>query len=248
MLIDHDAIQRAFQSNYDIYVDERHWAIEDIAKLWGHGLRAFSGDGDEKEFHKLYENLKSGWQVFRGSKPPEHDWVYRTMMGLDKDDPPLRELRLSELSAEHLPKLEKILEGASNIKTLKSGRPSLVAVTKFLHFWNPRLFVIVDGDVMDNYVLRHRWIGREVNRVRQECQPELCVLETSHGLSYIGLLLWGSQVMRQNPKIQASFANQVKAVSGLDPDLQGFEYFEGAAFEWLLRGLVDLPPVGVHVT
>lgn len=37
-----------------------------------------------------------------------------------------------------------------------------MAATKLLHAWNPRLFVIVDDRVMENFVLRHSWIREEI--------------------------------------------------------------------------------------
>jgi len=79
--------------------------------------------------------------------------------------PDLRQLRLSELSKAHLPQVIQVLTEVSKVKQNKSG-PSVVAVTKFLHFWNPRLFVIVDSSIVAQYVLRHRWIEKEIRIVQ----------------------------------------------------------------------------------
>ena len=55
-------------------------------------------------------------------------------------------------------------------------------------------------------------------------------------------------VMQMNPSILTTFAERLEKIPSKHPGLQGFKDFEGAAFEWFLRGLVELPPAGVRLT
>ncbi len=249
MRIDRDVIAQAFQKNYDTYVVETGWPVKDIAKLWSYGQQAFAGNGDEIAFKALYDELKGHWQVFRGSSDTEPDRFRRVqnlMMSITGGSPALGKVRLSDLSSAHLPDLKRVLADASRIKVNKSG-PSLVAATKFLHTWNPSLFVIVDGGIMDHRVFGHRWLRDEAGHFQRRFQHDVSALnggptlQTSHGLSYIGILFWAGQLMRQYPEIRTAFADRVRSAPGVDPGLHEFEDFEGAAFEWFLRGVVELP-------
>jgi hypothetical protein len=254
MDIDIDVIPQAFELNDEIYVKEMGWPVRDIAEIWEWGHRAYAGAGDEAASNKLYEILKNKWQVFRGkSKAPAPGYVYELMMGLARNCAPIRDISLSKLRPEHLPQLRKVLMKASTIKTNKSG-PSLMAASKFLHCWNPRLFVIVDGYVMESHVLRHHWVAREIKSAlgaftqapSVASGPE--ILRTEGGLPYLAVLLWGSEVMKKNPSILATFTERLKKALSSDSDPRGYEDFEGAAFEWFLRGLVELPPAGIRPT
>jgi hypothetical protein len=41
-----------------------------------------------------------------------------------------------------------------------------MAISKFLHFWNPRLFIIVDGAEMEQFVFGHRWLRDELDKTQ----------------------------------------------------------------------------------
>ena len=254
MIIDVTTIQQAFHHYDEFYVRGRRWTIQDTARLWELGRRAFSGDGERIAFYELYGKLRRYWQVFRGPVPTTSDprTLFSLLLNLAKSLPHLVGLRLSELSVGHVLELEEVLAKAGQIKMNKGG-PSLVAVSKFLHFWNPRLFVIIDDEVMGRWVLRHRWIDDEVRRV-QRGTPSAApptggqlALSTAGGLQYLDALLWASGVMRDNPAILTSFVEYLREALAGDPGPSGCEEFEGAAVEWLLLGLVEVPPAGVRL-
>jgi len=61
---------------------------------------------------------------------------------------------------------------------------------------------------------------------------------------YFATLVWGGGVLRMNPPIPRSFASYIRGAHPECPALP-LETFEAAALEWLLLGLVDVPPAGV---
>ena len=63
---------------------------------------------------------------------------------------------------------------------------------------------------------------------------------------YLAVLVWSAQVLRNNPAVMPAFAEYVTANCGQPVRVPLAEY-QGAALEWLLLGLVELPPPGVIV-
>jgi hypothetical protein len=123
---------------------------------------------------------------------------------------------------------------------------SLLAATKALHFWNPRLFVIVDSMVMESYVLAHTWIRDEMlpfeEKVRNLQTPAPKNLPRE--ARYLALLLWAGETIRSNPGLMQEFERQIcKRAHSEHVELpDGYAAYEAAAFEWLLEGLVELRP------
>ena len=140
-----DAICQAWQMHARVYARERGWEIDDHIKCWRWAHRAFER-ASRADFADLYDHLRRYWLVFRGSKhtPWTPDQTFNHLAGLDQR---YHTLRLSQLaSGGDLEGCWTVIRSMSGIKPTKS--PSVVAISKFLHFWNPRLFVIVDDAVM----------------------------------------------------------------------------------------------------
>src|SRR5258705_10919806 len=60
--------------------------------------------------------------------------------------------------------LLEIFRNLGQMKLNKSG-PSVVALSKVLHFWNPRLFVIVDDLIMWKWVFAHSWLKDDIDKI-----------------------------------------------------------------------------------
>ena len=159
-------------------------------------------------------------------------------------------MKLSALSPTNLGQVGVVLNAVRSLKEISDG-PSLVAVSKSLHFLNPRLFVIVDRLVVGDFVLQHDWIRRQVEAARDEAlknglpvdAPGSCLV--SNDLRYLDILLWAGGVMRDNSCIAETFADYVRSQAGGERLPDDYRQFEGAAFEWFLLGLVELLPGGV---
>jgi hypothetical protein len=248
LTITDDAARRAFRAYQAMYSRGRDWGVHQYKPLWEHGRRAFVAGGDPVEFTKLYEDLRRGWLVFRPSPPTPEVKVHTILSDAAKRHPEVLKVRLSTFERDHLPAMRAVLQNAAEIKR-NSGGPSLVAVSKFLHFWNPGLFVIVDNQVMDSFVFQQAWLYDEISAVNKEIAPELDnapeqLLGPSTGFYYEAILLWASRFIRKNRNIPALFAEFAQERDQEDPD-GGFAQFEAAAVEILLLGLANMPPAGV---
>jgi hypothetical protein len=247
--IDGPAARRAFERYLELYVAD---GVSGFVEPWALGARAFGDPVDAIAGERLYDLLRRRWLVFRGppgAAPPAAD-VVAIFTRLSGSLPSLRSLRLTELEHAHLPMVESALREASRVKANKDG-PSLVATTKFLHFWNPRLFVIVDAELIDGYALRHRWLRDDVVAVAR-AEGLAAGLDSpfktrSTRLPYIHLLFWAAHVHRTSPSIRREFERALGRLSGVDGLPRDAATFEAAAIEWLLLGLIELPPAGVDL-
>jgi hypothetical protein len=210
------------------------WDPDMYVSVWKMAFSAFDeANPDRNAFNALYDTLKGHWQVFRNlrdGKALDADAVYELLSRLPHR---ARRLRLSEITADHDGLLREVTDKAKSIKTGKNGA-SLVAMSKFLHFWNPRLFLIVDRWAMADGVLRRLWIRRSL--------PGDFDADASH---YFDLLRWASGILRDNPAILMGFHRHIERVldvKALPPD---WDTYEATAIEWFLEGVVELPPAGV---
>lgn len=246
------AIDAAFESHALQYGDERLWTIPYHIECWVHAHDAFE-NGSKAAFDWLYDELRKKWQVFRSRN--YNAQTTEKIRDILKTLPiELRHRRLGEFAEPTTAMLDHLwyaITVAAEIKKNKNG-PSLVALTKFLHFWNPRLFVIADREVVWNWVFPHHWIWAQVESVRDDIDKVFSPAVRKHRLfttelkDYLAVLVWGGRVLRDNPKICGAFASYVERQNKGPIDLNLCEY-EGAALEWLLLGLVELPPAGVAI-
>ena len=242
------AVKAAFEKHGTRYGGDR--VVGSYAACWADAHEAFE-NGSRPAFERLYGELRSRWQVFRSRtwNPAPATRVERILRGLP---PSLRRLRLSDLAdarPRHLAAVWKAMGTVGVIKRTGDG-PSLVAITKFLHFWNPRLFVIADRELVWNWVFGHSWLAEQVDRRRAALAgrlPRTIAADPLNGTElgrYLAVLAWGARVMRDNPGIMPAFLGHVRRHTS-EPVPPRVGEYEAAALEWLLLGLVDQPPAGV---
>jgi hypothetical protein len=127
-----------------------------------------------------------------------------------------------------------------------------MAVSKFLHFWNPRLFVIVDAEVMRDLVFGHAWLSDGVAAARAKIAAELPDV-AAHELfagelgTYLATLVWAGRLLGAHPGLMPAFVTQLEhdAKRNATRVHAAARQVQAAAVEWLLLGLVELPPAGV---
>lgn len=252
MRLSETVINAAFESHATRYARDKLWSIPYHMECWTYAHDAFDG-GSESAFGKLYDELRTKWQVFRSQNynAQTAEKIQQIMAAIPVE---LRHRRLSEFAEPTPDMLDQLwcaITTAGEIKQNKDG-PSLVALTKFLHFWNPRLFVIADREVVWNWVLCHRWLWVQVEHVRSEIEVVLSAAVREHRyfktdlMKYLAFLVWGGRVLRENPEVCGAFAAYVERHHEGSIDLNLREY-ESAALEWLLLGLVELPPAGIII-
>jgi len=244
-----DTVRKSFAAHRDRF--DRDWPEQQHVDLVLRAQGAFQND-DFAAFREVFEALRTRWQVFRRAA---HHWTpektYRVLKGLG--DVPETEkfagVTLSRLGDDDLRPLHDLLRKVAPIKTLASGGVSVVAISKFLHFFNPRLFVIVDDAVVWNRVMGHWWLWDSFERQRMAIDAALSPKPTDHyGAScdlgsYLAMLYWCRGLLAASPAVMPAFREHLGAEAQCEVGAAGT--FEAVAVEWLLLGLVELPPEGV---
>jgi hypothetical protein len=247
------AVRRAFRTYQEVYGRQRYWGLTQYAPLWDYGRRAFSSGAEFDAFKELYKVLRFQWLVFRSSRvnytPPPPEIVFALLSKASHPHPEILTASLSTLRPADGPALRGVLQNAAEIK-VNNGGSSLVAASKFLHFWNPKLFVIVDAQVMDGFVFQQDWLYNEIDAVNKKLDQELArtpwrLVGPVTRFRYEAILHWSSSLLHANPNIPALFADFARGEKIPEP-LGGFAQFEGAAVEMLLLGLANMPPAGVQ--
>ena len=249
MRITNETIDRAFARHREVYASVKGWDIQHRIDCWANAVAAFD-QGSLPDFERLYRNLKGGWQVFRRSAgtPPSAPDTFQRLRALD---PAFRRLRLSALDGDRIGECWHLINSISDIKPMK-GAPSVVAISKFLHFWNPGLFVIVDDAVMWKVVFGRSWLKAMINDEKARVQAHLpeatCMASDSCDLlEYLAVLRWSARVLCLNPSIPQRFERYVCAKAEYNLRALPLVEYEAAAVEWLLLGLAELPPEGVDL-
>ena len=224
-------IEAAFRARQAAYPK---WNADLYLPVWKLASSAFDERQPSKTaFDGLYSELKGKWQVFRNlgiGTALNADEAWKMLSEMPQR---ARRLCLSELGAEHEDVVREAVDKARSIKTGRQGA-SLVAMTKFLHFWNPRLFVIIDREVMANNVLRRLWLKQTL--------PADFAADADH---YVELLQWAAAIVRGNPAILPAFSRHIRSFVDLRSLPEGWETYEATAVEWFLEGVVELQPDGV---
>jgi len=233
--------KKAIDSAFDRLIDHKRykrWFADPntTLNLYNSANRAFIGEGSLKDFQTVYEELVRQWQVFRGGQ--EHWSLERTYCVLKDLPEDLKHCSLSELDIYKWRDVWNAIESMKDIKKLKTGH-SLVAISKFLHFWNPRLFVIFDSGVVENWVFRHQYLADQLSsEAVNSVLNELDLNNNSRRTKYFRALLFASDLIKECPYILEAFASKVHEDIGT---------YEATAIEWFLLGLVELPPRGVEL-
>ena len=197
-----DMITHAFRRFEQAYPG---WQIKDKLQIYEDATQA---GGSYEHFQRVYQALR-GWQIFRGKSPatPPHK-VFECLTALDQD---LKAKRLHTLNKPEAARLPHALITVAGIKQTKRG-PSLMAISKFLHFWNPKMFVIVDREMMENWVFEHYWIREAIRKTAQELSETQSYSEEIQYpfVYYAAVLLWCSNLLRKNPSLTDYFSAFIK--------------------------------------
>jgi hypothetical protein len=164
-------------------------------------------------------------------RPPSAERVWELLSRINSK---CQTLKLSELTHVHSRKVKSALAVGGKLKATAEG-PSLMAASKFLHFWNPHLFVIVDREVMSDYVLQHSWIKNSIATLcGRSFEPDF-----DH---YLDFLSWCAALTREFPFILDAFKTYLRRRARNRHHRAIAQDCEAAAIEWFLLGVVELPP------
>lgn len=243
-VLNSSVIRRAFELHHAHYgVDG--WPEEHHLQLADKGVECIANN-QLGGFDEIYDDLKGRWQVFRGAKEywssKKVKKAFRQVLA-DGVQQRFAEIGLRELKDKDIPALWSVLEKFRGIKTLKKD-DSVVAVSKFLHFFNPRLFVIVDHGIMWKYVLDHWWLWETCEPFVEKAQGFVPETESWGGekcalLDYLGILLWSRAILRKCPALMSTYRQHLFGTLNYPSKVAG--KYESLAVEWLLLGLVEMP-------
>lgn len=218
-------------------------------RMYRAAARAFGEPGRLDDFLVVYNGLRK-WKLFRAGRVEDAKIVYGWLSSLAAE---LRQYRLSTLTPEGWRSVWQAIGRMRNVKPNKTG-PSLMAISKFLHFWNPRLFVICDQGEVAGFVFGHRWLASQLDGVDWVLDAAGVDEDKEPALSqYLRVLAMGSEFVKANPHILPEFARQVHkmvAEAKISGDVVPADIgtFEATAVEWCLVGLAEMPPAGLKLS
>lgn len=181
MKVDLATVRAAMEQHRRRYAERERaaWDTGYHSQLWETAAIAVQNNSFE-HFEKIYDQLRTRWQVFRGGDGSH--WSARQIFDSLADcDPAYSRRNLSELTPEDS-----------------------------VGLWG---------------VLDHM----------KDCDLP----------SYLAILLWAGSVMRESPAILAGFREYISPALTESATGIGVLDYEAVAFEWLLLGVVELPPPGI---
>ena len=237
------AVRRALKA----YCDRRpKWVrdLRDKLRTYADARRAFRGTGDLASFQKVYTDLRK-WKVFRGGRVKPAKWVFQRIAEFGRR---LQRRRLSELRSADWPRIWHALQRLREIKPVGGGKPSVTAISKFLHVWNPRLFVICDRQEVEQFVFGHRWLADQLSESDSVLQTASVDAHEDSGLTnYLRMLAFSSAVAKAHPFLATEFARTVRHLLDRGSVPGDIGSYEATAVEWCFVGLAEMPPAGVKL-
>jgi hypothetical protein len=188
---------------------EKAWSIaESKLDLYRRAVIAFDGRSDEStstsNHETIFEHLRSWYGVGRNGVL----WDAATLLGvLMKECKPCSRTSgvtltsLAETSNQRA--VVECLESMRGLKELRSRNFPVMAVSKTLHFFNPRLFAIYDNDIVLKKVyrvFRSDW---------DSCYDKIGAHVKDEWVDfYLAYLLWGGSMIRSaHPTLMEDFAD-----------------------------------------
>lgn len=182
---------------YSEFARKAHWPIPEILDLYDASVRSFhlSIDGEQafNDFRQIYDALTGTWHALRphGRRecwPPRQifETIKREFSGFgSRGFLDLLNLR----NREYGPRLESCLLKMQGMKP-HQGFP-VMAVSKFLHFYNPGLFPIYDYEVVWKKVF-----GRFRDEFQNFCSTAKITYDVGDtALFYRNYMCWGNSLL-----------------------------------------------------
>jgi hypothetical protein len=233
----------------------RGWWVSEKVRLYGLAETAFQPDDPQEEsFGRIYDTLRAYWQVFRNGPGWSVSHTFRVLLSPPCSSCSRERLDLLRLGRRRdVSAIWQCLRAMSAVKTLPAGNVSAMAVSKFLHFFNPTLFPIYDRAVVRNRAFP-RFRG-EIVASRERWRDQLRPLETDRlynaGLGeYLHYLLWAADCVgavdsrRSMTVFVGMFSDMLRAENAPVRAPRQLSQFFATAFEFAMVGAVAREPTG----
>lgn len=173
------------------------WPLESKLDMYLRAERAFSNPVDSSSFEYVYQQLNRYWQVFRGadsavwSSSQTFDFLTRPACAR------IRSLTLNaEWDADTIDVVLDHLNQMREIKPLKSSYPWM-AVSKFMHFFNPHSFPIYDTAVVYEKVFKA--FRRDYDAFVAQLRRRRGIVYSKHdGTFNLIYPLWAGELLRSS--------------------------------------------------
>ncbi len=228
---------------YKNFTQKMGWSIDHKIDLYLAGDVAFNPVEDMgkrfNSFNEIYTSLRRYWQVFRNASSY---WESQKVFDVLTEDCCVcsrnSNLSLINLDEEKNQMIAECLMKIKDIKTLSSGETSSMAISKFLHFFNPKLFPIYDNQIIKKEVLKtfsDDW---------SSFKDDICTKNIDKGIeTYFCYVLWASNIFKQSQngvmnKFIKIFAKRIEG-NPLELPRDLTEYY-ATAFEFISIGASEL--------
>lgn len=185
------------------YVHNTPWPVSDKARLYDFAKFAFDPTKPQKQreqnFGKIYQDLITIWNIRRGGKLLEAEEIFSILNSLDCQACLAEKLDLVSLQNEpsDIDTLIGCIDAIKDIKHITGDSP--MALSKILHFFNPKLFPIYDKYYIKDMVMRafkddfnifqfHFLISHK--NLQKEVHPRV--------FKYLTFLLWVNHIFQAN--------------------------------------------------
>jgi hypothetical protein len=238
-------------ARYARFASDKGWPISEKLALYRHAVAAFGGTADERtrraSHEEVYWSLRSWWKVGRKGTLWDAATVFDVLTGQCQGCSRGSGLDLTRLEDDQDQQtVLACLERVRSLKRLRSGNYPVMAVSKNLHFFNQRLWVIYDSEVVVGQV--YRVFKRDWNAGYRGIAAD----SGDAGINfYLAYLLWASRMIRTAyPGFMDDFADWfIETVAGGVADAEDFQdelrLSFATAFEFVVIGAAHLEGAGV---
>jgi hypothetical protein len=225
-----------------------NWDIQHKLDLYNSGKRAFDLPGQledrKKAFANIYDSLNtfgsSGWNTFRGA---EHFWKADQIFdALETSFEPFSRRAGTRLSTLDSSDYNKLWEALQTLRSIKEVKDPTMAMSKFLHFFNPMLFPMWDTAIIYHKVVGpHGIFNREYKSFVSTLPTWVRELDRDSDY-YLRYVAWASSIVLSGPPspVMSSFADWVREQASSHPEngdvVMELDRYEATAFEFAVIG------------
>jgi hypothetical protein len=243
---------RVALASYAVWSQRIRWPIPHKLELYNYAKTAFEGSNEEPirrdAFHRIYYCLslpgKNGWNVFRNCS--SHWNADRIFDVLSEELKPFSRKAGMTLTSLKVDDYEPLLRSIRGLHGLKEVSDPTMAISKFLHFFNPMLFPIWDGDIVYKEIVGPGGCFHdEYWTASRKLQPSWLAALPKDKDYYLRYLAWArSLIIHGGQPFMSYFAGWFKqqVINCPDPEsvVTDLNRYEATAYEFTVIGAAML--------
>lgn len=227
---------------YVLFSDKVNWGIVEKIKMYQFAKNAFKVSSINQKstvaFKELFEALKS-FKVFRNKSPDDH-WsygkIYEVLFERCKQCFINESISLKNLNNDDIKLICSCIRELKEIKHLRSKKTPIMAISKFLHFYNPKLFPMYDTTYVNNRLLSI--FKRDWNDFTRGFNLSNCQNEDQEFKKYIQYIYWAQSFFKNPNKIMQCIYEKIKQIIQLE--FYDLKQYYGLGFEIISLGACEL--------